>query len=156
MFIKNKYLEFIVFALLFAAGGFYAATTASSTSSHHAAKYHNMAHPPINIPAGTQGPTVRLTATKDPMSGWNLEIITENFRFAPEHASQSHIPGEGHAHLYVNDVKIARVYGPWFHLAKLPPGEHTVSVSLNANTHGQYSVNNQAVSDKIIVSSSNL
>lgn len=43
--------------------------------------------------------------------------------------------GEGHAHIYIDDVKIGRVYGEWYHLAtanlNLSPGSHVVRVDLN-------------------------
>jgi hypothetical protein len=44
-------------------------------------------------------------------------------------------PGEGHAHLYIDNVKRARLYGTWFHLEDLEPGKHIIRVTLNANNH---------------------
>ena len=48
--------------------------------------------------------------------------------------------GEGHAHVYVDGEKAARIYGPWFHLGALPPGEVTLGVTLNANDHSLLAV----------------
>ena len=72
---------------------------------------------------------------RDPASGWTLHVITENFTFSPQNASRDHVPGEGHAHVYINGVKLGRFYGPWVHLDNLPEGEVTVEVTLNANDH---------------------
>jgi hypothetical protein len=80
-------------------------------------------------------PSVAITATPDALKGVNVEVTTTGFRWAPEHASSDPLDGEGHAHLYVDDVKVARLYTPWFHLSGLAPGEHTVRVTLNANDH---------------------
>jgi hypothetical protein len=97
---------------------------------------HAMAHDELlSLPDGRDAPMLAISVTADPVSGWNLHIETANFRFAPEHAGQAHVPGEGHAHVYVNDAKIARQYGPWLHIAELPPGRNVIAVTLNANDH---------------------
>lgn len=90
---------------------------------------------------------VRLQVQKDSKSGWNLHVITERFRFAPERAGQQARPQEGHAHLYLDGTKIARLYGPWYHLAPsaVPRGEHTLTVSLTANDHTAWAVNGKPI-----------
>ena len=80
-------------------------------------------------------PTVRLSVHKDPKAGWNLQVQVENFRFAPEHASTAHVPGEGHAHLFIDGKKVTRLYGEWYHIPALAPGTHKITVTLNANSH---------------------
>lgn len=91
---------------------------------------------------GKKNPTLKLVVTKDPMSGFNIQIKTKNFKWSPQRASMAHVPGEGHAHIYVDDVKIGRVYGEWYHLAtsnlNLTPGPHTIRVDLNGNDHAPY------------------
>lgn len=94
----------------------------------------------LSLAAGPSSPTLKMMVMPDPASGWNLHIMTENFRFAPENASRDHIDGEGHAHVYVNGNKVARHYAPWMHIANLEPGEHIIAVSLNANDHRQLDV----------------
>ena len=81
-----------------------------------------------------------LEINKDPVAGWNLYVQVRNFRFSPEHASQKHQKGEGHAHLIINGQKVARVYSPWFHIDKLKPGINEIRVTLNANTHATLTV----------------
>ena len=95
-------------------------------------------HP--HLPAGPDAPTLELRAVKDTAAGWNLHIVTTNFRFAPERVDAPHRPGEGHAHVYVDGRKAARIYGPWFHLGTLPSGKVTLGVTLNANDHSLLSV----------------
>ncbi|MEO9525809.1 hypothetical protein [Roseibium sp.] len=94
----------------------------------------------VSVPAGPGAPSVKIAVTPDPASGFNLHIMTENFTFAPEHASQEHVPGEGHAHVYVNGEKVTRHYGPWLHLPALPEGEAVVEVTLNTNDHKMLAV----------------
>ena len=90
-------------------------------------------------------PSLTIALHKDTDSGWNLNIQTTGFAFAPRRVGKDHREGEGHAHVYVNGAKIARVYGPWFHLGTLPQGEVEVRVTLNANDHRALSVDGAPV-----------
>lgn len=98
---------------------------------------------PLVLPVSGDAPGLALAVHADPASGWNLQIMTENFTFAPLHASTQHIVGEGHAHLYINGEKIGRVYGEWLHLEDLPQGDVTVQVILNSNDHRPLFVGDQ-------------
>lgn len=90
-------------------------------------------------------PSVDIALIEDTAAGWNLQVMTENFAFAPTAVNQEHVPNTGHAHVYVNGQKLARIYGPWMHIGELPSGEVTVSVTLNANTHSPLAVDGVAV-----------
>lgn len=94
----------------------------------------------VRIPAGPAAPTLDIRLVRDAAAGWNLHIVTTNFRFAPERVNAPHRAGEGHAHVYVDGRKIARVYGPWFHLGALPRGRVAVAVTLTANDHSGLAV----------------
>ncbi len=87
-------------------------------------------------------PELAVELIKDPASGWNLHLLVKNFVFTPENASQPHVSGEGHAHVYVNGAKISRLYGEWMHIASLPEGA-SVKVTLNANDHRVLAVGDQ-------------
>lgn len=132
---------------LFFGGGigfFLAAANNVALDGHHrpsgsgkAGQHAGHAHPgkAIALPTGPDAPRLDIRVTEDAADGWNLHIITTNFRFAPERVNAPHRPGEGHAHVYIDGRKVARLYGPWFHLGALPPGKATVAVTLNANDH---------------------
>lgn len=90
-------------------------------------------------------PSVTATLHPDAVSGWNLEIQTQNFTFSPETVNQDNTPNQGHAHIYVDGVKLARVYGPWFHISGLTAGEHLIAVELNANNHSPINVDGKPV-----------
>ena len=87
------------------------------------------------IEPGEGAPRLELDLRPDPVAGWNLHLKTENFVFAAERAGAEHVPGEGHAHIYVNGEKIARAYGNWFHLETLPTGPVEIEVTLTSNDH---------------------
>lgn len=109
---------------------------AASHAHHHEAS--------IDAPADS-APTLAVRLLEDPVAGWNLNVITENFHFSPEQAGHAHVPNEGHAHVYVNGEKIARLYGAWMHIGALPEGAE-VEVTLNANDHSLLSVEGQPLS----------
>ncbi len=105
----------------------------------------------IALPDGPNAPSVKIAVFEDPMAGWNLQVMTENFRFAPENASLAHVPGEGHAHVYLNGLKITRLYGGWHHIPALPKGDTKVTVSLNSNDHSALTIGDKFLSASTIV-----
>ncbi len=125
-------------------------TTAEQTSAASQLSGHDHGEP-IDLPAGAETPELELSVQADPMSGWNLHITTKGFKFAPENASRSHVAGEGHAHVYVNGKKIARLYGNWLHISKLPKGRNTIEVTLNSNDHRPLAVGSVALRKSAIV-----
>jgi hypothetical protein len=107
------------------------------------------AHDELLAIDAADAPTLSVMAHKDPAAGYNLHILTGNFDFSPEHASGDHVAGEGHAHVYVDGVKLGRFYGPWVHVAA-EPGQ-TVKVTLNANDHRHLAVDDTPVEQTLIL-----
>ena len=97
-------------------------------------------------------PTVDFIVEEDTKSGWNIKIITSKFRFAPENVNKENVPGEGHAHLYVDGEKVARVYGEYYHYPEEFDGTKTFEVELNANDHSVYTVDGEKINATIQVS----
>ena len=112
---------------------------------------HHHEHATLEIPAGQPVPTVTLSVHADAVSGWNLELQTTHFRFAPETINQSSLPTEGHAHLYVNGEKVGRLYGPWYHLPNLPAGRNEITVGLNANGHEALTHQGDAIESTVVI-----
>lgn len=110
----------------------HSAPAASPSRAHGGTHAHGMHE------AQSPAPEVRVQIERDAMGGWNLRLATRHFRFSPERVNEPHEPGTGHAHIYVNGTKFARLYGPWFHLPALGAGRHTLRVSLNTNDHREY------------------
>ena len=134
-----------------AAGGFvYAAANGFTLDGHdhadaaqhggaagmdHGTGAHAAMHDQPSDLSPADAPQLAIAVTKDPMTGYNLQVSVDGFAFAPQAASMADVPGEGHAHVYVNGDKIARLYGPWMHLDNLPRGDVEIAVTLNANDH---------------------
>lgn len=106
-------------------------------------------HLPIAVPAGAPGPGLSLVLSRDAMTGFNLKIITRNFSMMPPPAGVTDMQRlmgatvdgngliEGHAHLYVNGVKVQRLYGHDVHLPAtlFKPGVNQITVSINNHGH---------------------
>ena len=109
---------------------------------------HGMAHgKPLEVDARS-APSVEIKVTKDLMAGYHLQVIVGGFEFAPQSASLTHIEGEGHAHVYANGIKLARLYGEWMHLESLPKGNVAIEVSLNSNDHRALTVDGTPITAK--------
>ena len=55
-----------------------------------------------------------------------------------------HVPGEGHAHVYLDGRKIMRIYSEWFHLNTYQfstrSGEQLLSTEFVGNDHAPYTI----------------
>ena len=89
-------------------------------------------------------PQATLVIQKDLTGGFNVHVKTTNFVWRPEMASMQHIPGEGHAHVYLDGRKIMRIYNEWFHLNTFQfstkPGEQLLSIEFVGNDHAPYTI----------------
>ena len=101
---------------------------------------------PVEVGMKKGAPTLEIALTPDPLGGWNIMLETENFTFAPEYAGYTHIEGEGHAHLYVDGVKVARMYDEAYYLEGYNLPDHEITVVLNANDHAPLAIDGEIVS----------
>jgi hypothetical protein len=100
-------------------------------------------------------PQATLEIQKDPTGGFNVQVITSNFVWRPEMASMEYVPGEGHAHVYLDGRKIMRIYNEWFHLNTFQfstkPGEQLLSIEFVGNDHAPYTIQGLPVGAEQIV-----
>lgn len=93
---------------------------------------------------GEPAPQITLTA-QSLESGWKINVVSQDFEFTPQLVDGPHVPGTGHGHIYLNGVKLGRLYEAKTWLAPLPPGDHEVQVSLSTNDHRAYVVGDTPV-----------
>ena len=105
----------------------------------------------LEVPAGTPVPAVTVRVEQDEVRGWNLYVGTANFTFEPTKINGESRPSEGHAHLYINDEPIQRIYSTWTHLPTLPAGTNDVRVTLNANGHETLTTQGTPIEDSVTV-----
>ena len=103
-------------------------------------------HSHKSIEAKSPYPSVDIKVIKDAKSGYNIQLVTKNFKFTPEKVSKENIMNEGHAHIYINGNK-NRVYSEWYHIEdeKLTQPINQIRATLNANDHAEYSVNSRPI-----------
>ena len=100
---------------------------------------------------GEELPILNLRVERYDNSGWAVIYNANNFTFNAEKASSGHIAREGHGHLFVNDIKISRLYGEPYYLKNLNIGVNEVKVTLNTNNHSSYVSNGIPIEKKVLV-----
>ena len=75
--------------------------------------------------------------------GVNVHIMTDGWAWSTGGAS--YVPGEGHAHIYVDGELLRMVYEPVNHLAGLAPGERHIKVTLSANNHADLTYDGEPI-----------
>lgn len=113
----------------------------------------HMDHAMLEVDTTKPIPSVTLEAIPDAKDGYNVHLTLTNFAFVPEKINQDPVANEGHAHLYVNGVKRARIYGTWFHIGanELKAGENTIKVTLNANDHSEWVLAGEHIAASVTV-----
>ena len=152
---KDKLITVAVLCLVVGYGAGYVVADRSedSTDTHNTHQNNHgshMKHEMFMIDA-EQAPSVSLTVTEDAKSGWNIQIDTEDFEFTPQDVNGDNVVGEGHAHLYVDGAKIARIYSNNFHYPENFDGTKEFRVTLNANDHGEYAVDGQVIEASVSI-----
>ena len=105
----------------------------------------------LEVPAGRPVPALTVRVDDDPVRGWNLYVGTANFDFTPQDINGESSFDSGHAHLYINEEAAQRIYSNWTHLPELPPGENTIRVTLNANSHETLTTQGQPIEESVTV-----
>jgi hypothetical protein len=156
---QSELIIVMVLSLILGLGGGYligaatsesTAETVTAESSMDDTDTTHMHSSLYEVPAD-QAPKVELVVSEDGKSGYNVKIIATDFTFTPEKVNEENILGEGHAHLYIDDVKIARVYGPYYHYDGDFEGSKTFRVTLNANDHSEYAIEGKVIESELVV-----
>ncbi len=110
-------------------------------------------HPDHKVEAQPPYPTLNLEIFKDSIDGYNLYIKLNNFKLTPRQINKNNEPDVGYLNLYINDIKVARIYSNWAHLPKryFNFNENIIKVTLNTNMHGNIHLNGKAIQANIII-----
>ena len=120
-------------------------------SDHDHASHSDMGHDHSTLTAWTgPAPDIALQIFNDMGDAQNLLIDITGFAFTPEAVNTDAVQGTGHAHVYVDGEKVGRAYGPWMRLNNAPSGS-VVRVTLNANDHSAWGINDQPIAAEITV-----
>lgn len=103
---------------------------------------------------GAEGPLMSVALSlSGPASaqGISARVETTGFTFKTVPDDAAHVFGEGHGHLFLNGLKLGRIYQPQVAVGALPEGAYTLRIVLNSNDHRAYQMNGRPVSDEIAV-----
>lgn len=111
----------------------------------HSDEHTAVEHKDYIVEEGQLAPKISIEAEKSE-SGLTIHAITENFKFTPEKEGSDPVLGEGHAHLYVDGVKVTRLYSEWSFvpISLLPENYEQVTVSLSNNDHSEYHLSDES------------
>ena len=94
-------------------------------------------------------PSPTIALVQDPQvrtNGFAVQISVKNFEFVLVEDGTPHIDGQGHAHIYLNGLKLGRLYENSFQVGALKPGDYELTVALNSNDHRPYMSNGAPIS----------
>ncbi|TFL16933.1 hypothetical protein [Jannaschia formosa] len=95
-------------------------------------------------------PTVALSAPNGTgPDGFAIALQTTGITFREVPEGTPHVPGEGHAHVYLNGLKLGRAYAATMGVGSLPPGNYRLTVALNAHDHRPYLSDGVPVTDSL-------
>jgi len=84
-------------------------------------------------------PTIAIRQLSDSdREGFDVTLTVENFTFMRAADDAAHVPNQGHAHIYLNGLKLGRLYEPEFAIGALLPGDYHLRIGLNTNDHRPY------------------
>ena len=115
----------------------------------HAQMDHSMHQAGAGIEVGSDQnpPDIEMTVAQKDDDTWSVLITTRNFEFfEPKTEPLAHQDGQGHGHLYLNGLKLQRMYSNQAIIGELPDGKHVISVTLNSNDHKAFTVGGKPVS----------
>lgn len=109
-------------------------------------------HPSHKVEVEKPYPTINLKLIKDSIDGYNLFIDLNNFILAPEQIGKYYKLNTGYLSLYINDIKIARIYSNWVHIPEryFNLNENLIRVVLNTSTHGEFTVDGKPIQANLI------
>lgn len=139
----------IMVALFLGAPALHAA--AQSHKGHHGAAVEHRSTEETFAVEPAVAPRLRMELAPLPDGQHELRLAVENFTFVPDQGTRPRILGEGHAHLYVDRVKIGRLFDTTHRLPAFKAGVHEIAVDLVTTDHAVYTVNNYPVAARVVL-----
>ncbi len=99
-------------------------------------------HPGNKIDAEKPYPLINLEIIKDKVDGYNLYIDLENFTLNPSQIGSKNQPNMGYLQLFVNDIKITRVYSNWVHVPQrfFNLKDNFIKITFNSNLYDEFTI----------------
>ena len=104
-------------------------------------------HPGNKIEAEMPYPKINIEISRDKIEGYNLFFNLQNFNLSPENIEIKNENNSGYLQLFINDIKIGRIYSRWFHAPErfFNQKENLIKVKLFTNLHDELTIDNQPI-----------
>lgn len=102
------------------------------------------------VPA-SEAPHVAMHLEQTPDGAVRARLVLANFAIAGTDAGTTNMPGRGHAHLYIDGAYVSDFGGLTETLPPLSPGNHEITVGLNAIDHRAFASGGRIVGDRIVL-----
>jgi copper transport protein len=103
------------------------------------------------VDAGPNPPSIDMSVDGAEDGGLDLRFSLANFTFAEAGEAEVHVPGRGHAHLYVNGSYTDEFITDSYHLAPMADGIYEIDAGLYALDHRAYVSAGQLISSRTTV-----
>ena len=92
-------------------------------------------------------PKIDIEVSRDKIEGYNLFFNLQNFKLSPDNIEIKNENNSGYLQLFINDIKISRIYSKWFHAPErfFNQKENTIKVKLFTNLHDELTIDNQPI-----------
>ena len=110
-------------------------------------------HPGNKVEAKIPYPKIDIEVSRDKIEGYNLFFNLQNFKLSPHNIEIKNENNSGYLQLFINDIKISRIYSKWFHAPErfFSQKENTIKVKLFTNLHDELTIDNQPIEFEIKV-----
>ena len=107
----------------------------------------NAHHPGNKIEAEMPYPKINIEVSRDKIEGYNLFFNLQNFKLSPENLEIQNENNSGYLQLFINDIKISRIYSKWFHAPErfFNQKENLIKIKLFTNLHDELTIDSQPI-----------
>ena len=104
-------------------------------------------HPGNQIDADKPYPSINLTVIKDKIDGYNIFIDLKNFNLNPSEIGNENISNSGYLQLFINDIRITRIYSDWVHVPQrfFNLKENFITITIHSYLHDQFTIKGKPI-----------
>ena len=104
-------------------------------------------HPGNKIDADKPYPSINLKVIKDKIDGYNIFIDLKNFNLNPLEIGGENISNSGYLQLFINDIRITRIYSDWVHVPQrfFNLKENFIKITIHSYLHDQFTIKGKPI-----------
>ncbi len=104
-------------------------------------------HPENKIDADKPYPSINLKVIKDKIDGYNIFIDLKNFNLNPSEIGGENISNSGYLQLFINDIRITRIYSNWVHVPQrfFNLKENFIKITIHSYLHDRFTIKGKPI-----------